>query len=411
MCALKKSDFTAIMVSPSYAPELTGVGRYAGELVRGMIARGATVEVIAPPPYYPGWFVRAPYSGHRYQRERLDGALVWRCPIFLRPKASGVVRLLSPISFAFTAAPVIAWRIVMSRPTVVLSVEPTLATIPVTWLAARLAGAKMVLHVQDLELDAALAVGHLRLSRAVMRAAFGFERWLMRRFDRIVTISGKMADAIARKGVDAGRIVLIRNWVDLDAIRPLVGPNPYRAELGVADDAFICLYAGQIGRKQALHLMLAAAAKLVEDPRFQFVIAGEGPEKEPLEASYGHLPNVRFLGLQPEERLCSFLNLADCHLLPQDAGVSDIVLPSKLGGMLASGRRILVTADDNTELAEFLAKSSSRVLPGSPDAIVAELRRLIDAPDETQSERLALARSISAAASLDRFDGVLRSTI
>lgn len=395
------------MTTPFYAPELTGVGRYAGELATGLAERGHQVDVVAPPPYYPGWHVRAPYSATRYARETLDGVEVHRCPIYVSTDASGMKRLISPLSFAVSSAPVLFWRIIRDRPDVVICVEPTLASVPVAVAAAWLTGARTVLHVQDLELDAALVVGHLKLPGIVERAAFSLERFLLRRFDRIVTISNKMAEMIAHKGVNQDRIAILRNWVDVEAIRPLPEPNPYRDELGIAPDSFICLYSGQIGRKQALHLMLEAAEMLASDPRFVFVVAGEGPERPRLEAQYGGLPNVRFLGLQPEARLGTFLNLADCHILPQDAGVSDLVLPSKLGGMLASGRRLLVTADADSELATFLNGAATVVPPGAPAAIVAALQHMPGTEDATSEQRLALAHSLSKRASLDQFSALL----
>ena len=405
---MKTRVASILITTPFYAPELTGVGRYTGELARGLAVRGQDVGVVAPPPYYPGWFVRAPYSAKRYQAETLDGVRVWRCPVFMRRDAGGLVRLLSPVSFALASAPVTMWQILRRRPDVVLCVEPTMASVPAALLAARLAGAKTVLHVQDIELDAALAVGHFRLPGPVLKLANGVDRFLRRRFDRVVTISTKMAAAIARKGVDENRIMVIRNWVDIERIRPLPGPNSYRAELGIADDAFICLYSGQIGRKQALHLVLEAAEALAAEPRFQFVVAGDGPELPKLKERFGHLAHVRFLPLQPEERLGEFLNLADAHALPQDAGMSELVLPSKLGGMLASGKRILVTAEPDTELARFLGDSATVVAPGDPAAVVAGLRLMAASADTTQAARLALARSISADDTLDLFDRTLR---
>lgn len=397
-----------LIVTPSYAPELTGVGRYTGELAAGLAARDEVTEVVCPPPHYPGWYVRSPYSAWRYAAERLDGVRVWRCPIFIRHNASGLVRLMTSLSFGLTATPVLIWRILTKRPDVVICIEPTLAAAPAALLAAWLVGARTVLHVQDLEVDAALAVGHIRLPKPLLRLAYGLERWLMRRFDRVVTISSKMQAAIERKGVPAERLILIRNWVDVARIRPLAHPNAYRDELGFGQ-RFVCLYSGQIGRKQALHLVLDAAQALVNDPRFAFVIAGDGPDRQNLEQRYGGLGNVRFLPLQPEERLAEFLNLADCHMLPQDAGMSELVLPSKLGGMLASGKRVLVTAEPDSELAEFLRGSATIVVPGSPEAIVKGLRSLIHNPDTTQAERLLLAGTISAAESLDRFATLIRN--
>jgi colanic acid biosynthesis glycosyl transferase WcaI len=391
---------SVLIATPSYAPELTGVGRYTGELAAGFAARGEDTEVVCPPPHYPGWYVRTPYSAWRYAAETLDGVRVCN--------ANGLVRLLTSLSFGVTSAPVLLWRILAKRPDVVVCIEPTLASAPAALIAAWLVGARTVLHVQDLEVDAALVAGHIRLPKGILKIAYGLERWLMRRFDRVVTISTKMQAAIDRKGVPAKRLVLIRNWVDVERIRPLPGPNAYRAELG-CEHRFICLYSGQIGRKQALHLVLEAAKALIDDPRFMFVVAGDGPERQDLEQRYSQLENVRFLPLQPEERLPEFLNLADCHMLPQDAGMSELVLPSKLGGMLASGKRILVTADPDAELAQFLQNSATIVPPGSPGAIVQGLRSLIDTQDTTQPERLALAHTISTADSLDRFTALIRN--
>lgn len=399
--------FTSLIVSPSYAPELTGVGRYTGELAAGLAARGQDVEVVCPPPYYPGWYVRAPYSAWIYASERLNGVRVWRCPIFVRRNASGLVRLASSLSFGVTAAPVLFWRILARRPDVVFCVEPTLATVPTALFAAWLTGARTVLHVQDLEVDAALAAGHMRLPGWLLRCAYAAEKLLMRGFDRVVTISNSMAQMIAGKGVERDRLTVLRNWVDVERVRPLPGPNGYRRELGL-EGRFVCLYSGQIGRKQALHLVLEAAARLVDDPRFFFVVAGDGPERGRLEERYGALANVRFLPLQPEERLGEFLNLADCHVLPQEARMSELVLPSKLGGMLASGGRILVTADADSEIAQFVGSGGLCVEPGSPDAIVRGLRELIEGDDQNQPVRLALAHSISATEMLDRFDAMLR---
>jgi colanic acid biosynthesis glycosyl transferase WcaI len=297
------------------------------------------------------------------------------------------------------------WRMLRRRPDVVLCIEPTFAVAPVALFGAWLIRARTVLHVQDLEVDAAIAVGHVRLPAMLRRMAFGIESWLLRRFSMVVTISNQMAAELLAKGADGDRVRVIRNWVDSARIRPLDRPSAYRAELGFAEDDFIVLYAGQIGAKQSLHLLFDAAQALVAEPNIRFVVAGEGPLKESFTKRYGHLPNLTLLPLQPEERLCEFLNLADCHLLPQDPAVADLVLPSKLGGMLASGKRIIATADPQSEMAEFLGEAAEIVTP-------AELGHAIKrAADDRQpfnaSPGLGIARSISVASSMAAFEEAL----
>jgi len=257
-------------------------------------------------------------------------------------------------------------------------VEPTLFAAPAALLAAKLAGARTVLHVQDLEIDAAFAVGHLK-NGALQKAAQVFERMVLGRFDHVITISDQMHKRLEAKGVRPEQLSVVRNWADLDQIKPLEGANAFRAELGLADDAFVVLYAGNIGAKQALHVVMDAAARLTARSDIVFVIAGDGPERDGLVAR--GLANVKFLPLQPEDRLCELLNLADIHILPQDRGAADLVMPSKLAGMLASGRPVLAMADPKTELHDFLQGAATLAAAGDSAGLAESLAGLARADD------------------------------
>ncbi len=396
-----------LLYGMNFTPEMTGIGRYSGELAIHLAQRGAAVEVVTAPPHYPGWFVRPPYSSRRYAREQFQGVDVIRCPLVLHKAGAGIWRLIAPLSFALSSAPVALWRILSRRPRAVFCVEPTLFGAPVALLAAKLIGARTVLHVQDLELDAAFAVGHLGKARWLARFGYWFERVLMQRFDAVVTISQAMADRIEAKGVARDKVHIVRNWVDTRQLYPLGRPSLYREELGIGPDVFVVLYSGQIGQKQALHVVFETAERLADRPDIRFVVAGEGPLKAAFAERYGGLPNVTLLGLQPEERLNEFLNLADCHILPQDPAVKDLVLPSKLGGMLASGKHITVVADDDSELAVFLGDSCTRVPSRDLVKLDATLVGLLAGRDATEPSqrraRLALAESLAVDTSMTTF--------
>ncbi len=70
----------------NYSPELTGIGKYTGEMVEWLAAQGHEVRVITAPPYYPQWQVGENYSAWRYKREE-GAATVWRCPLYV-PKTA-----------------------------------------------------------------------------------------------------------------------------------------------------------------------------------------------------------------------------------------------------------------------------------------------------------------------------------
>lgn len=374
----------------NYWPEPTGVGRYTGELAAYLAEHGMDVDVVAAIPHYPGWAARDGYS-NQYAKVQTSNLTVFRCPILLRADMRGIWRLLAPLSFAISSAPVLIWRLLSKRPHAILCVEPTLFAAPIAIVAGKFAGVRLALHVQDLEVDAAFAVNHLRGS-LLRRFATLIERFVLRRFDTIVTISGRMRDALVKKGVSSAQLAVVRNWVWLDRIFPMAR-SPLRDEWGIPDDSFVCLYAGNIGAKQALEVMLDAAARLSDEQKILFVVAGDGPEKKRLMERFGHLPNVRFMPVQPEGRLCDLLNLADIHVLPQLRDAADLVLPSKLGGILASGRPCLLMADPGTELFEFMGQGGLIVAPGESVALATAIQRASRDPSyrivDDNSARLA----------------------
>lgn len=399
-----------LIVAMNYAPELTGCGQYTGDLGAAMVEKGHAVEVVTAPPHYPGWAVKAPYR-NRYSSEVLKGARIHRCPVLLREKMGGIWRLIAPVSFALSSAVTTLWRALAWRPDVVVVVEPTLFCAPAALLAAKIAGVTSVLHVQDLEVDAAFAVGHLGSSKGLKRLAFAFERACLRGFDRIVTISNRMAARLAEKGITPEKMAVIRNWVDLEHIRPLPRQNAYRAELGLPEDAYVVLYSGNIGPKQGLDVAVEAARLLKDDAGIFFAIAGEGPSKAELVARAQGLDNICFLPFQPYERLPDFLGTCDLHVLPQLASAGDLVLPSKLGGMLASGRPIIVGAKVGTELSIFLDGAAAIVAPEDPAALADGIRacRAEGFSPEAQARTAALAHKLSRPDALNELEAVFLS--
>ena len=94
----------------NYSPELTGIGKYTGEMVAWMAQQGHDVRVITAPPYYPQWKVNGRYSSWRYRREEGD-AIVWRCPLYVPEQPSTLKRLLHLGSFALSSFfPLLAQR-------------------------------------------------------------------------------------------------------------------------------------------------------------------------------------------------------------------------------------------------------------------------------------------------------------
>jgi colanic acid biosynthesis glycosyl transferase WcaI len=210
------------------------------------------------------------------------------------------------------------------------------------------------------------------------RLILGMERSLLRRFDSVSSISGRMVERLLQKGVSQERISYFPNWVDISRFKPTSTSGTYRARLGIAADAVVVLFSGTLGGKQGLTAIPAAAKLLAARKDILFVICGDGMMKPELEAATADLPNVRLFPLQPAERLGELLCMADMHLLPQNLGAADLVLPSKLSGMLASGRPVIATCHAGTELEAVVSQCGIVVPPEDNAELAAAVCRLAD---------------------------------
>lgn len=398
----------------NFSPELTGIGKYSGEMAAWLAERGHEVRVVTAPPYYPQWHIAAGHANRWSASELQDGKLkIYRCPLWVPEHPSGLKRVLHLASFALSSLPVMLGQ-VLWRPDVILVVEPPLFCAPQAWLMARLAGAKAWLHIQDFEVDAAFDLGILRAG-ALKSLVLSCERLLLRRFDRVSTISEKMLEKLDGKGVAPGKRVSFPNWVDTGEIYPLQEPSVFRARLGLRADQCIALYSGNMGEKQGLEVVLEAAAMLEEHPAIRFVLCGDGAARERLQRRYAGLRNVQWLPLQPAAELNGLLNMADVHLLPQRADAADLVMPSRLLGMLASARPVLATAASATQVGRIVEQCG--VLTPAGDAVMFAQALQELAADATlrsrlgASGRLIVQDRFSRGAVLEKFERELAEVL
>lgn len=392
----------------NYSPELTGIGKYTGEMAAWLVERGHEVRVVTAPPYYPAWRIRDDYRGTWYRTERVPGQpLVHRTPLYVPEQPTGLKRIVHLISFMLGSFPVML-RETFWQPEVVFTVEPTFFCAPTALFVGKSAGAACWLHVQDFEVDAAFELGLLPAQGPVHDAALRTEKFFTFAFDRVSGISSRMVDRALAKGMLADRVVLFPNWVDVDAIYPLNTANrrsnSFRRELASRipgiEDKIILLYSGNMGAKQGLELLAPLADSFAADPRVHFVFCGDGAFRSRLEDLVSSHPNVTLLPLQPLDRLNELLNSADVHLLPQRASAADLVMPSRLSAMLASGRPVIATAHPGTQVAQVVEGRGLAIPAEDASALRAAVLLLVE--DEELRLRLGLAAREYAVAHLGK---------
>ena len=370
MTAPRHNELAVLVLGINYAPEPIGIGPYTAALARHLAQRHC-VSVVTTQPYYPRWRAVA-VEGEDVADARIE---IVRRRIFVPSNPNGPARLLHHLSFALAALGPMIWR-ARRRPNLVLTVAPSLMAAPVALLTARIAGARSWLHLQDFEVDAAVATGLVRSGGVVERLAARVERAILRRFDRVSTISPAMSTRLIAKGVAPDRVREVRNGTRLlEAQWPV--ESTFRA-LWTIVTPHVALYSGNIANKQGIEIVVEAARRMADRDDLTFIICGNGPNRARLEALAADLPNVVVRDLQPAQSLPDLLSLATVHLLPQLAGAADLVLPSKLTNMLASGRPVLATAAPGTGLADEVEGCGVCVPPGDATAFADALGDLLD---------------------------------
>ena len=370
----------------NYSPELTGIGKYTGEMVEWMTSQGHEVRVITAPPYYPVWEVHPDYSAWKYKKE-VGAATVWRCPLYVPKQPSTIKRLIHLGSFALSSLfPLLAQR--RWKPDRIIGVVPTLFCVPGMRLLAKLSGARTLLHIQDYEVDAMLGLGMAGKKQGkVARLASRFEQSGLHNVDNVSTISRSMMNKAAEKGVDPKKVIFFPNWSEVERFRGISREEilAVRDSLQLPADKKIILYSGNIGEKQGLETVIEVAERFANQP-YVFVIVGQGGGKARLQklAQDKGLHNVVFHPLQPYDALPALLKLADCHLVIQRRGAADAVLPSKLTNILAVGGNAVITAETDTELGQLCDAFSGIAVcvePESVDALADGIQRCLQLPE------------------------------
>jgi colanic acid biosynthesis glycosyl transferase WcaI len=292
-----------------------------------------------------------------WYKKETSNYIVWRCPIYVPKHPNGIKRILHSLSFSISSIPIL-FRNILWKPNAVIVIEPPFFTAPLTIIYSFFNQAKSILHIQDLEIDAAIGLKIIK-DGYFYRLALKIEKFILNRFDIITTISSKMKDKIKEKGINEDKINLFPNWANIESINPEID-NKYLVDqlIGQKYDNLI-LYSGNIGEKQNLDIVINVAEIFhKKNSNYIFLIVGDGAAKHRLESitKEKKLNNVLFRPLVPVKDLGALLTMADIHLITQDKNITDLVLPSKLTNILSAGGVSIISAKSGTQLAQIIEK-------------------------------------------------------
>ncbi len=358
-----------LLLGGNYFPELTGIGKYNGEMIEWLASHGFECTVVTTFPYYPQWKIHDSYSKQSswYKKEYLQSAgdslpvKIIRCPHFVPKNPSGSKRILSDLTFFLTSSIVVLGFLFKRKYDFIITVAPPFQVGLLGLLYKKIKGAQFLYHIQDLQVDAARDLNMIK-SSVILKILFAVEKFILKRADFISTISEGMIRKVQLKCNKD--IVYFPNWTDIDFFKPISNKNEHKPKFGFDISDRIILYSGAIGEKQGLEAILHSAKYFEDIPGVKFLVCGTGPYKENLVKSQQEmgLKNVFFFPLQPPDKFNMLLNLADIHLVLQKAVASDLVMPSKLTAILSVGGLAIVTASAGTSLYEMVKSTNTGIV-------------------------------------------------
>jgi putative colanic acid biosynthesis glycosyltransferase WcaI len=264
------------------------------------------------------------------------------------------------------------------RPDVVLTMTDPPMVGAAGVLVARRHRAPLVIVSEDVFPEIATALGRLR-NPLVVATLRRIVRFGLRRADRVVAIGETMRERLLAKGTPAGRIRVIPNWVDTQAISPRPRDNAWARENGL-EGSFVVMHSGNVGHAQDLDTLIHAATLLRDLDDLLIVVIGLGARHAEISALAERLApgNVRFLPYQPRERLPESLSSADVHVVGLAPGLAGYVVPSRVYGILAAGRPVIAAVDADSETAKVVADAACgvHVPPGDAQLLARAIRGL-----------------------------------
>ena len=383
------------VLCPHFDPDLAPTGVVMSRIAHELVERGHRLHVVTALPWYVHHDVEPGWEGQLVRTERTEWGRISRVHPFPTDKRNIPARALA--FGGFTALATLVGATARVRPDAVLAMSPPLTLGPAGRAVAWARRVPLVFNIQDVFPDVAVELGLLTGER-VIAASRWLERTSYRASDAVTVLSDELADNVRDKiatGLDGraaelqrAKVRVIPNFVDTERIRPAERENDYRAEYGLVGERVV-MYAGNVGFSQSLDLVLEAARRFADTrPDVVFVINGGGSAKADLERAAAGMDNVRFIGMQPAERLPQLLAAADVHVVPLRTGLAWSSVPSKLYSILAAGRPIVASVDEGTEVARTVERAGAglAVPPDDADAFTAALATVLD--DRATADRM-----------------------
>jgi len=361
---------TITIIGVNFYPEDTAIGLYSTQMVEYLAKRGYKINVITGFPYYPQWEIKNNYKKKpRFYKEEFNNIPIYRYKQYVPKKPTFLKRIIHLLDFT-VGTYINSFKI--KQTDLVIAIVPFTTTILIGWLLKKRLKAKLWTHIQDFEFDAAKQAGVSKHKNSLLfKVLFRFEKYLLSKADVTSSISHTMLKKLKVK--TSRKRVYFPNWVN----KEVNDVNLSKLHPFFTKEKFKILYSGSIGDKQDWSFFIDFLNSLKNYKDIEVYIVGDGARKNWLVQKTKVFTFVKIYNPVPLNKLNNLLCGADLHILFQKNDVLDTVLPSKILGMMASGKPSLITGHLQPEVSKIIIESEGGIyLPNNIERVYDAFNKL-----------------------------------
>jgi len=361
-----------LLVTTNYWPEPTGIAVYTNDLAKNLYSQGHQVTVLTSLPHYPWWKVPSEFS---YLGEGIgihDGISVIRARHLIPPKMNAFLRMRFEVSLWWNLRRV-SKNFIGREFDLIIACIPTVAAGIVGKSIANKLRLPFGLIVQDLSGAGAKQSG-LRGGGAISKLADLVEGKALHGADSLVVVSPAMREVITGLGVPVGIITQITNY----SAREIAATDKShaRAKFGWNSNDIIVIHTGNMGAKQDLGNVVAAADSLAGNSQIKIYLVGHGNQESFLKEECSKRENISVLPAVSDEDYSALLSAADLLLVNERRTQMEMSLPSKLTSYLYSERPVIAAVPRGGATWQFLDGVAELVEAGDPNVLASKLEEL-----------------------------------
>ena len=366
---------SVLFLTQYYPPETGAPQARISELAKRLAGLGFEVQVLTGMPNYPQGEIHLGYRRKLWTREIQDSIPVLRTALYATKNARILPRLTNYFSFVLSSA--LGGPFLLERPDIIIVESPPLFLGLSGIALKRWFGCRMIFNVADLWPESAVRMG-MRIPAPLLRLAEQLESLCYRQSDALTGQSPGIVEDLKNK-LPASNVAWIPNGCDADWFSPKARDAEFRSKHNLQGKTIVG-YAGLIGLAQGVDILVQVAAACRNIPELQFVIVGDGPEREKMETLIARkqLQNILMLGLLPKERLPSVVANFDIAFVPLKMFIPG-ALPSKVYEAMACQVPLILAAEGDAETLVRNAESGLCV-PYYADAITEAVKKLVADP-------------------------------